>query len=153
MNLVITKEVVGKKELHSSKENPERIEEVPLYKMIFGYSDFSVTRDTNHKDTFKKLQGDFSENSECPPNKKDQPYKVILRTDGNKGPRLQLYEEEVDDGKGRYLQGIGQEKRDLIQIHKGKWSTGCFLVQENKEFQKMISEINIEEVKVHIEPR
>ena len=147
--ITITNEIIGQTELHSHKENPERIEMVPLYKMIFKEKIFSVTRDTNHNNFYKKTKGNFSTNSECPPGN----FKATIRKDGEKGPRIQLYEEGIDNGSGSLLKGKGETIRSHIQIHKGKWSTGCFLVQEHKEFQELVNNLKESHLEVNIEPR
>ena len=153
MKIKITKEVVGESVIKSSKENPERIEKVPLYKMLINNQEFAVTRDTNHNNNFLKIRGDFSENSECPPSANE--YKGFIRADGKKGHRIQLYEEGVDDGSKSLIQGKGEMIRSFIQIHKGEgWSRGCFILNKdkNQEFTDLISN-HQGEISVEIEER
>ena len=159
ISIRITGDIVGEGVLYSGDNKTGKRHAVPLYRMILSNKagterELGVTRDTLVTVGKKQLRDKYGLFGECPPNKNDVPYEAFIRTDGERGFRLQLYESAVSQPDERYLlQGVGNIKRQYIQIHIGPGqSRGCFLLTDDEAgrglFQSTLEELIEEEKKI-----
>lgn len=135
IKITITNQIVGNGVICAQKGKPETATPVPLYKMVIEnnenvVAELPVTRDT-------------SKNEQCPPNKPGVPYQARIRTDGERGFRLELYEEALcKDRSPNLLQGTGKTSRTSIQIHIGPaYSEGCICLTDGEKGRDSLEKI------------
>jgi len=150
ISIYITDRKTGKRQmLYEEKGFGGKKRLVPLYRMLLknasGHStEFAVTRDTVVTSFGHETQGRYGTNSEVPPNRSGRPYGGLLRADGPKGFRIQLFERGFGSKSNRHaLRGIGRWRRTYIQIHMGPGtSEGCILltggVKGRMRFEKTV---------------
>ncbi len=137
ISIIITNQKIGKSHIYSELNHQGKREIVPTYRMIiFNESgtvqEFAVTRDTVVTAFGQKSPSKYGKDNECPPNKIKKPYLGHIRTDGEKGFRIELYEPGIGKkGNRNRLKGTGKNIRRYIQIHLGPGkSEGCFLLKD-----------------------